>query len=132
MNRREFNRMIGAGSLAAWSLGNWSLPAFGKAATEGLPLHHRGAFLVNGKPVFLIAGSIDYFRCPPELWRDRLLKAKRGGLNCIASCIMWNSHELEEGRFHFSGEHDLGRFIDLCGELGLYFYARVGPFLCDE
>jgi len=82
--------------------------------------------------VFLVSGSMDYFRCPAELWRDRLLKAKRGGLNCIASCIMWNYHEPEEGKFNFSGDRDLGRFIDICGELGLYFFARVGPFVCDE
>ena len=35
-------------------------------------------------------------------------KSKRGGINCIASCIFWNVHELEKGTFDFSGERDLG------------------------
>lgn len=133
MNRRQFTRTLGTGALSLWTIGaqRWSAFSAPVPAPSG-PQTANGMFLVRGKPVFLVSGSIDYFRCPPELWRDRLLKAKRGGLNCIASCIMWNFHELEEGRFTFSGEHDLGRFVDLCGELGLYFYARVGPFVCDE
>ncbi|HLH57114.1 MAG TPA: beta-galactosidase [Verrucomicrobiae bacterium] len=132
MNRREFTKRLCADALGAWALKCWGLNALAAASATTDPLFSHGAFIVRGKPVFLVSGSIDYFRCPPELWPDRLLKAKRGGLNCIASCIMWNFHEVEEGRFTFSGEHDLGRFIDLCGELGLYFYARVGPFVCDE
>ena len=131
MNRREFSQLAATGALGAWSLGEWGLNSV-SAAFPSSPLMERGVFMAKGKPVFLIAGSIDYFRCPPELWRDRMLKAKRGGINCIASCIAWNFHESEEGRFNFSGAHDLGRFIDICGELGLYFYARFGPFICDE
>ncbi|MGA2863689.1 MAG: beta-galactosidase [Verrucomicrobiota bacterium] len=132
MNRREFARLVGTGAVGAAALGKWGESCLMATAAAPEPLARRGVFLVRGKPVFLVSGSVDYFRCPPELWRDRLLKAKRGGLNCIASCIVWNFHETEQGRFNFSGEHDLGRFIDLCGELGLYFFARVGPFICDE
>jgi len=35
-------------------------------------------------------------------------------------------------RRDFTGYQDLGRFIDICAELGLLFYARFGPFICDE
>ena len=31
------------------------------------------SFLVDGKRVWLVSGSIHYFRVPRELWRDRLL-----------------------------------------------------------
>jgi len=119
MNRREFARLVGTGAVGAAALGKWGESCLMATAAAPEPLARRGVFLVRGKPVFLVSGSVDYFRCPPELWRDRLLKAKRGGLNCIASCIVWNFHETEQGRFNFSGEHDLGRFIDLCGEWGL-------------
>jgi hypothetical protein len=132
MNRREFTRVMVGGALGAGSLNDLALRAFAGSHPSESPLTRAGSFMVQGKPVFLVSGSIDYFRCPPELWRDRLLKAKRAGLNCIASCIAWNFHESEEGQFNFSGDRDLGRFIDICGELGLYFFARFGPFICDE
>ncbi len=132
MNRRAFNRIIGASALGASSLGAWPVSSGAHPPARARSLLGAGVFLAGDKPVFLVSGSVDYFHCPPELWRDRLLKAKRGGLNCIASCIAWNFHEAEDGQFNFSGARDLGRFIDLCGELGLYFFARVGPFVCDE
>ena len=43
------------------------------------------SFLVDGKRIWLVSGSMHYFRIPVELWRDRLLKAKRAGLNCIST-----------------------------------------------
>ena len=88
--------------------------------------------MIDGQPVFLIAGTIDYFRCPHELWRDTLLRAKRCGLSTISFCVAWNFHEREEGVFDFKADSDLGLFLDICQELGLYAFPRVGPFICDE
>ncbi len=90
------------------------------------------AFVIDGKPVFLTFGSVDYFRCPRELWRDRLLRAKRAGVNAIAFYVAWNFHEREDGVFTFEGDADLGAFIDTCQALGLYAFPRVGPFICAE
>jgi len=103
----------------------------GQPGAQNIELRPR-AFVVGGKPVFLVCGSIDYFRCPHELWRDTLLRAKRGGLNAISFCIAWNFHEMREGVFDSTGDRDLGRFVDLCGELSLYAFPRFGPFICDE
>ena len=129
-NRRQFLRTIGiVGTVVCTPVLNGLASNFKSPANQ---LLGNGVFYANGKPVFLIAGSMDYFRIPSELWRDRLLQAKRGGINCIASYIAWNWHEAEDGIFNFEGDRDLGRFIDICGELGLYFYPRVGPFICDE
>ncbi len=100
-------------------------------AGHSLTLQPR-AIVIDGKPAFLASGTIDYFRCPHELWRDLLLKAKRGGLNAIAFCVAWNFNEQEEGEVDFTGDRNLGLFLDLCGELGLYAFPRVGPFICDE
>lgn len=104
-----------------------------KAAREAqtVALQPR-AVVIGGKPVFLVAGSIDYFRCPHQLWPDRLLRAKRAGLNTIATCVPWNFHETKEGVFEFKGDRDLRRFLDLCAGLGLYAFVRPGPFICDE
>lgn len=43
----------------------------------------KNEFLKDGVPFRYISGSMHYFKIPPELWRDRLRKAKFGGLNAI-------------------------------------------------
>ena len=86
-------------------------------------------FMIDGRRVWLISGSIDYFRVPPELWRDRLLKAKRAGLNCISTCVAWNVHEPVEGKWDFSEAADVAAFVRLAGELGLYVILCPGPYI---
>ena len=92
------------------------------------------SFWVDGRRVWLVSGSIHYFRTPPELWADRLLKAKRAGLNCISTCVPWNIHEPAEGQWELTGDRDVQAFVKLAGELGLYVILRPGPFIgadCD-
>lgn len=40
-------------------------------------------FLLNGAPFRYISGSLHYFRVPPVLWADRLLKMQMSGLNAV-------------------------------------------------
>jgi len=87
------------------------------------------SFLVDGQRIWLVSGSVHYFRIRPELWRDRLLKAKRAGLNCIATPVAWNLHEPTEGQWDLDGPNDVGGFIRLAGELGLYVILRPGPYI---
>jgi beta-galactosidase len=92
------------------------------------------SFWVDGRRVWLVSGSIHYFRVPSDLWSDRLLKAKRAGLNCISTCVPWNVHEPVEGQWEFSGDRDVQAFVKQAGELGLYVILRPGPFVgadCD-
>jgi beta-galactosidase len=92
------------------------------------------SFWVDGRRVWLVSGSIHYFRVPSELWADRLLKAKRAGLNCISTCVPWNIHEPAEGQWEFTGDRDVQAFVKQAGELGLYVILRPGPFVgadCD-
>ena len=87
------------------------------------------SFLVDGKRIWLVSGSMHYFRIPAALWRDRLLKAKRAGLNCITTPVAWNVHEPVEGQWDLSGDNDVGAFVRLAGELGLYVILRPGPYI---
>lgn len=87
------------------------------------------SFLVDGQRIWLVSGSVHYFRIPSPLWKDALLKAKRGGLNCISTCIAWNYHEMSEGNWETTGEKDIGNFIRLAADLGLYVILRPGPFI---
>ena len=90
------------------------------------------SFLIDDTRIWLVSGSIHYFRVPAELWRDRLLKAKRAGLNCISTYVAWNFHEPAEGQWDFAGDRDVVEFVRLAGELGLYVILRPGPYICAE
>jgi beta-galactosidase len=99
---------------------------------------------IDGRRVFLFCGETHYFRVPKSLWFDRLLKIKRSGLNCVASYIAWNWHEPIENVILFSDEtpnnpyeskvfsRDIESYMQLVKQLGLYFIARPGPYICSE
>ncbi|MCK4277391.1 MAG: beta-galactosidase, partial [Phycisphaerae bacterium] len=88
-----------------------------------------GSFLVDDQRIWLVSGSVHYFRTPAALWRDRLLKAKRAGLNCISTYLAWNFHEPVEGQWELSGDKDPAGFVRLADELGLYVILRPGPYI---
>ena len=87
------------------------------------------SFRINGERIWLTSGSIDYFRVPADCWRDRLLKAKGAGLNCVATRVAWNFHEPSEGQWDFSGDKDVVAFVRMAKELGLYVILRPGPYI---
>jgi beta-galactosidase len=90
-------------------------------------------FMIHGKRVFITSGSVHFARVPREMWRDILLKLKRSGFNTVETYVFWNYHEEQEGKFDFtSTNHDLGAFLDLAKEVGLYAIVRVGPYSCAE
>jgi hypothetical protein len=79
--------------------------------------------------LWLVSGEVHYFRIPAQLWRDRLLKAKRGGLNCVSTPLAWNIHEPVEGQWCFDDQADIEGFMDIASELGLYVILRAGPYV---
>ncbi|HOU94412.1 MAG TPA: beta-galactosidase, partial [Polyangiaceae bacterium] len=89
-------------------------------------------FVVDGEPVVLSSAEIHYARVPRELWRDRLVKAKRAGMNTISTYSFWNAHELAEGVFDFTDNLDLDAWLSLIEELGMYAIVRPGPYNCAE
>jgi len=101
------------------------------AAASAVRFDGRG-FMINGKRTFIASGGMEYARIPHALWRDRLLRLKRAGLNAVEVYTFWNVHEPQEGRFNFSGDADLGAFLKLAHALGLYAIVRVGPYYCAE
>jgi len=90
------------------------------------------AFIIDGRKVWIASGAIHYFRVPRELWRDRLIKLQRAGLNTVETYIAWNAHEPREGHFDFSDGLDIDAFFSLAEELGLWIIARPGPYICSE
>ncbi|MDN4076022.1 beta-galactosidase [Fictibacillus terranigra] len=92
--------------------------------------------IIDGKPEIIMCGEIHYFRLDRSDWQDRITKLKEAGCNAVASYIPWICHEAVEGEVDLTGrkrpELDIGGFIDLCNENGLYFFARPGPFIMAE
>ena len=90
------------------------------------------SLLLDGRRIWLVSGSIHYFRTPQALWADRLLKAKQAGLNCVSTAVAWNFHEAREGQWDFTGDRDIAAFVRLAGELGLYVILKPGPYIGSE
>jgi beta-galactosidase len=89
-------------------------------------------FLINGKRTFLASAGMEYARVPHQLWHDRLQRLKRAGFNCVEIYTLWNFHEPQEGKFNFTGDHDLNAFLKMVKDLGMYAIVRVGPYYCAE
>lgn len=90
------------------------------------------SFILDDRRLWLVSGAIHYARVAPQLWRRRIRAARLAGLNCIETQVFWNLHEPSPGTFNFEGAADLGRFVRLIGEEGLYCMLRAGPYVGDD
>lgn len=89
-------------------------------------------FLLNDEPFRILSGAIHYFRVHPDLWEDRIHKARLMGLNTIETYVPWNEHSPTPGTFLTDGRLDLGRFLDLVEAAGMRAIVRPGPYICAE
>ena len=86
----------------------------------------------NGKPWMPVMGEFHYSRTPAAEWERELRKMKAGGIDIVASYVMWNHHEEVEGKFDWKGQRDLRRFVELATKAGLDVMVRVGPWVHAE
>ncbi len=89
-------------------------------------------FLLDGKPFQMISGEIHYPRVPKEAWRHRMKMAKAMGINTIGTYVFWNLHEPQQGVYDFSGNNDIGAFVKIAQEEGLWVVLRPSPYVCAE
>ncbi|WP_406610047.1 glycoside hydrolase family 35 protein [Planctomonas psychrotolerans] len=89
-------------------------------------------FELDGRPVRILSGALHYFRIHPDLWADRIHKARLMGLNTIETYVAWNAHEPARGEWRADGGLDLGRFLDLVAAEGMHAIVRPGPYICAE
>jgi len=87
---------------------------------------------LDGKPCIPVMGEFHYSRYPHAEWETELLKIKAGGVDIVATYIFWIHVEEEEGRFDWSGDNNLRKFVELCAAHGLQVLARIGPFAHGE
>ena len=116
------------------------LSATGRADNATAPAHTfafggpgNSEFLLDGQPIQLRCGEMHPDRIPPEYWQHRIQMAKAMGLNSIAIYVFWNAHEIGEGRYDFaSPARDIGKFLDIAREEGMWVLLRPGPYCCGE
>ncbi len=87
---------------------------------------------VDGKPWFPVMGEMHYSRVNVDTWEDELAKIKAGGVDIVSCYSIWIHHEEEEGKYDFSGEKDLHKFLTLVKKSGLYCWLRIGPWAHGE
>lgn len=90
------------------------------------------SFMLDGRRIWLVSGSVHYARIPSEHWEERIHAARVAGLNTIETPVFWNRHEPRPGQFDFKGDNDLRRFVQLIGQAGMYCILRPGPFVGQE
>lgn len=86
----------------------------------------------DDKPWLPVMGEFHFSRYPEAGWEDEILKMKAGGVQIISSYIFWNHIEEVKGVFDWTGQRDLRRFAELCGQHGMYLYVRIGPWAHGE
>ena len=89
-------------------------------------------FLLDGAPFRMLAGALHYFRVHPRQWRDRVRKARHLGLNTIETYVAWNAHSPRRDTFDTHAALDLGHYLDVIADEGMYAFVRPGPYICAE
>jgi hypothetical protein len=113
------------------STGYFKLGTASNPAGHEISVNSR-SLLYDGRPVLPVMGEFHYSRCPAGEWHDELLKLKAGGVEIVATYVFWIHHEEIEGQWDWSGQRDLRRFVQTCGELGLKVVVRCGPWCHGE
>jgi hypothetical protein len=84
--------------------------------------------MLDGKPWLPVMGEFQFSRYPEEEWPDELAKMKAAGVNVVATYVFWLHQEEIEGKFDWTGQRNLRRFLELCAQNGLYVNLRIGPW----
>jgi len=94
-----------------------------------------GGLDIGGRFVPLLAGSVHYWRLDPADWRACLEATKSLGVRLVDVYIPWGVHEIAPGQLELGQgdpQRDVGAFLRLAHELGLYAIARPGPHINAE
>ena len=100
------------------------------AAKPAIDFDGRG-FLIHGKRTPILSAGMEYARVPRALWRDRLLRLKRAGFNCVEMYTFWNATSRRRGS-STSAATRTWRLPEAHPWMGMYAICRVGPYYCAE
>ncbi len=94
-----------------------------------------GGLRVKDEIVPLTAGSVHYWRLDPRDWRACLTATRDMGMRLVDTYVPWGVHEIAPGQLELGRgdpQRDLGAFLRLAQELGLYAIVRPGPHINAE
>jgi len=93
------------------------------------------SMVIAGKRTFLFSVEFHPWRLPvPGLWRDVLDKIKAAGFNCLSIYTHWGLQQPtpDADSLNFEGMHNLGAFLDVVKDVGLFVIVRPGPYINAE
>ena len=90
------------------------------------------SLIIDGKRQAAVMGEVHYSRIPEDEWAYEVRKMKEGGITLIATYVFWNHIEEQKGVFDWSGQRNLRRFIEICGEEDMPVILRMGPYCHGE
>lgn len=87
---------------------------------------------IAGEPVLPVMGEFHFSRYDHHYWKKTLQKMKASGVDIVSTYALWIYHEEMEGRINWTGDNNLRKFIELCGNVGLLVHLRIGPYCNAE
>ena len=126
--RREFVK--GSAAAMLYSVSPKCFPQ--TLGSAGRVSYDDRSLMIDGRRRMLTCGEVHYPRSTRAMWPTVLERSKSLGLNTISTYVFWNMHEPSRGVYDFTGERDLGHYLDTCQEKGLDVFLRVGPYICAE
>ena len=86
----------------------------------------------NGKRFLPIMGEFHFSRWEKEEWKESLLKMRAGGIQIVSTYVFWIHHEEEKDKWNFEGSRDIRAFLEICKEIKMPVWLRIGPFAHGE
>ncbi|KAK3620175.1 hypothetical protein LTR56_023569 [Elasticomyces elasticus] len=104
-----------------------------RALLQDIVTWDANSLFIHGKRVVIYGGEFHPFRLPvPSLWLDIFQKMRSMGYNAASVYWDWALLEGQQGDYSASGVFDVGLFLDLAKQAGMYIIARPGPYINAE
>ena len=88
--------------------------------------------LRDGKPWLPAMGEFHFSRYPDAYWRESIRLMKAGGVDIVASYVIWLHHEPRRGEYDFTGSRNIRKFLTICAEEDMAVFLRIGPYVHGE
>lgn len=86
----------------------------------------------DGQRWFPVMGEYHFSRDIPARWEHELRKMKAGGVDVVATYVIWILHEESRGERRWDGHLDVRRFVETARKVGLDVCLRIGPWAHGE